>query len=126
MRRAVYKPLGLLFVALATAGVFLPGVPTTPFLLLAAWFFARSSEQWHRRLLDSELFGPILRNWEQGRCISQRAKLVALGSMLVAGGASATFAMQDPLLRLATAALMAIGCVTVLAIPTCRSPESQG
>lgn len=98
MRRTVYKPLGLFFLALAFLGVVLPVLPTTPFLILAAWFFARSSEKWHRRLLDSKLFGPLLRNWEQQRCISLRTKIVALMSMLVAGGASVTFAMQDPVL----------------------------
>jgi uncharacterized membrane protein YbaN (DUF454 family) len=120
MRRMVYKPLGLFFLALAILGVVLPGLPATPFLILAAWFFARSSEKWHRRLLDSELFGPLLRNWEQRRCISLRTKIVALVSMLVGGGASVTFVMQDPVLRLATVGFMALGCVTVLSIRTCR------
>jgi len=119
MKRVVYKPLGLLFLALAIVGVILPGLPTTPFLLLAAWFFARSSEKWHKRLLDSELFGPLLQNWEQRRCISLRTKIVGLVSMLVAGGASVTFAMQDPVLRLVTVGFMALGCATVLSIKTC-------
>ena len=120
MRRAIYKPLGLFFLALAILGVVLPGLPTTPFLILAAWLFARSSEKWHRRLLDSKLFGPLLRDWEQQRCISLRTKIVALVSMLVAGGVSVTFAMQDPVLRLAAVGFMALGCATVLSIRTCR------
>ena len=120
MRRMVYKPLGLFFLFLGILGVVLPGLPTTPFLILAAWFFARSSEKWHRRLLDSNLFGPLLRRWEQRRCISLRTKIVALVSMLVASGASVTFAMQDPVLRLATVGFMALGCATILSIRTCR------
>ena len=120
MRRTVYKPLGLFFLALAIIGVLLPGLPTTPFLILAAWFFARSSEKWHRRLLDNELSGPLLRNWEQRRCISPRTKIVALVSMLVAGGASVTFVIQDPMLRLVTVGFMALGCATVVSIRTCR------
>jgi uncharacterized membrane protein YbaN (DUF454 family) len=120
MRRTVYKPLGLFFLALAIIGVLLPGLPTTPFLILAAWFFARSSEKWHRRLLDNELLGPLLRNWEQQRCITLRIKIVALVSMLVAGGASVTFVIQDPLLRLVIVGFMALGCATVVSIRTCR------
>jgi uncharacterized membrane protein YbaN (DUF454 family) len=120
MRRTVYKPLGLFFLALAIIGVLLPGLPTTPFLILAAWFFARSSEKWHRRLMDSVLFGPLLRNWEQRRCISLRTKIVALVSMLVAGGASVIFVIQDPLLRLVIVGFMALGCATVVSIRTCR------
>ena len=120
MRRTVYKPLGLFFLALAILGVVLPVLPTTPFLILAAWFFARSSEKWHRRLLDNELFGPLLRNWEQQRCITLRIKIVALVSMLVAGGASVTFVIQDPLFRLVIVGFMALGCATVVSIRTCR------
>lgn len=120
MRRTFYKPMGLFFLALAIVGVVLPGLPTTPFLILAAWFFARSSEKWHRRLLDSELFGPLLQNWEQRRCISLRIKIVALMSMLVAGGASVALVMHDPVLRLVTVGFMAVGCVVVLSIRTCR------
>lgn len=120
MKRAVYKPLGLFFFALAMVGVVLPGLPTTPFLLLAAWFFARSSEKWHRRLLDSELFGPLLKNWEEQRCISLRTKIVALVSMLAAGGASVVFVIEEPLIRLVTVGFMALGCATILSIKTCR------
>jgi hypothetical protein len=119
VKRTVYKPMGFMFLGLAILGVILPGLPTTPFLILAAWFFARSSEKWHRRLLDSELFGPLLRNWEDRRCISLRTKIVALVSMLVAGGASVTFAIQDPLVKLIVVGFMALGCATVLSIKTC-------
>ena len=67
MKRAIYKPLGILFLALGVAGVVLPVLPTTPFVLLAAWFFARSSEKWYQWLLNSELFGPAIANWEEKR-----------------------------------------------------------
>ena len=125
MKRMLYRFLGLLFLALAILGVVLPGLPTTPFLILAAWFFARSSEKWHQRLLQSELFGPLLRNWEERRCISWRTKIVALVSMLGAGGASVTLVMQDPVFRLVTAGFMALGCATVLSISTCRDCDQQ-
>ena len=99
MRRSVYKPLGFMFLALGVAGVALPILPSTPFVLLAAWFFARSSERWHAWLLDSELFGPMIRNWESRRCVSCRTKVVAIVSMLIAGGASVVFALEDNRLR---------------------------
>ena len=120
LHRRVYKPLGLTFLALGAAGLVLPVLPTTPFVLLAAWFFARSSEQWHQRLLQSELFGPMIRNWEERRCVSGRAKLVGIGSMLVAGSASIIFALSNPWARLGTAALMLVGAATLASIPTCR------
>ena len=120
VRRRVYKPLGFLFLALGLAGVVLPVLPSTPFVLLAAWFFARSSERWHAWLLASELFGPIIRNWESKRCLSCRTKVVALVSMLVAGGASVVFALEDNRLRIATGLLMLVGCCTILLLKTCK------
>ena len=125
MKSSFYKPLGFLFLTLGILGVALPVLPSTPFILLAAWFFARSSERWHRRLLDSELFGPMIRNWEQNRCISRRTKVVAIGSMLIAGGASIVFALQDPGLRVATGVLMAVGCATILSLRTCEAPANK-
>lgn len=125
MKRTVYKPLGFLFLALGLLGIPLPILPSTPFILLAAWFFARSSEKWHAWLLDSNLFGPIIRNWEDNRCISRRTKLVAVITMLVAGGASIGLALDDTTLRIVTVLLLAIGCVTVLCIKTCPQPDRK-
>lgn len=122
MKSTFYKPLGFFFLLLALLGIPLPVLPSTPFILLSAWFFARSSDKWHQRLLHSELFGPMIRNWESNRCISRRSKTVAVVTMLTAGGASMGFAMESLAMRLLTAALLAIGCITVLAIKTC--PEN--
>ena len=120
MKKTLYKPLGFLFLGLAGLGIILPILPGTPFLLLSAWFFARSSEKWHRRLLNSELFGPLIRNWEERHCISRRTKAVALTSMMVAGGASLIFGVEETRLRILGLLLMAVGSATVLSIKTCQ------
>jgi uncharacterized membrane protein YbaN (DUF454 family) len=124
VKQTVYKPLGFLCLALALLGIFLPLLPGTPFLLLSAWFFARSSEKWHRWLLDSDLFGPMLHNWEENRCMSRRAKVVALTSMLVAGGASILFAVDALALKLAGVMLVSVGAIVVLRIPTCTCADT--
>ena len=92
--------------------------------LLAAWLFARSSPEWHERLLRSELFGNMISNWESRRCISLRTKLIALLSMFAAGTGSILFAMESTGLRIATALLLATGCLVVLSIQTC--PDCEG
>ena len=125
MKASVYKPLGILFLLLGSAGLVLPVLPTTPFILLAAWCFARSSEKWHQRLLANETFGPIIDNWERNRCIAKRTKIVAVSMMVIAGSASITFAMEDYRLRLATLVLMLIGGVTVLRLKTCPDCEEE-
>ena len=76
--RGLYTTLGLFFVGLAALGVALPGLPTTPFLLLAAGCFAKSSPHLHRWLLASPLFGPIIHNWQEHRAIPRRARRLGL------------------------------------------------
>lgn len=66
--------LGWLAVVLATLGVVLPLLPTTPFLLLAAWCFARSSPRFHAWLLYRSWFGPYLRHWQDHRALPPGAK----------------------------------------------------
>jgi uncharacterized membrane protein YbaN (DUF454 family) len=101
-------------------GVILPLLPGTPFLLLSAWFFARSSEVWHQRLLRHELTGPMIRNWEERRCMPRRTKVVALVTMLFAGGASVLFAVQQPWLKITGVLLLAVGTTVVLRIRSCE------
>lgn len=75
--RHIYLVLGLASAALGIAGAFLPLVPTTPLLILAAWFFARSSPRLESWLLDHPRFGPLLRAWRTNGAIPRRAKLLA-------------------------------------------------
>lgn len=127
MKLTTYKALGFLFLGLAILGVVLPVLPTTPFLLLSAWFFARSSEKWHSWLLQNATFGPIIRNWETSRCINCRTKIVSIMLMLGVGGTSVVFAVGDPRIKFVALALMAVGCVTLLSIKTCPGdPNSTG
>ncbi|ARD43382.1 YbaN family protein [Colwellia sp. PAMC 21821] len=78
------KIIGIFFVALAFIGVFLPLLPTTPFLLVAATCFAKSSPRLHKRLLANKVFGPMIYHWQQTRSIPKRAKIIALVSMVLA------------------------------------------
>ncbi|MBA2408943.1 MAG: YbaN family protein [Gammaproteobacteria bacterium] len=76
--RAILVACGTLFVALGFIGIFVPGLPTTPFLLLAAWCYARSSERFHRWLLSNRWFGEYIKNYQEGRGMRLRDKTLAL------------------------------------------------
>ena len=81
-RRAAWFAVGLVAVLLAALGAALPLLPTTPFLLVAAFAFARSSERWHAWLLSHRVFGPIIDDWRRHRAIDRRTKIVGVGSMV--------------------------------------------
>jgi len=74
--------IGFISLALGALGIFVPLLPTTPFLLLSAFAFANSSERMHQWLLDHDIFGPLIDNWRQHRAISRRAKVVSILSMV--------------------------------------------
>src|SRR5690606_2484444 len=79
-----WRGLGLVSTGLGLVGAILPLVPTTPFLLVAAYAFARSSPRLHDWLLHHPQLGPLIINWRQHRAISRRVKiasLVLMGSM---------------------------------------------
>jgi uncharacterized membrane protein YbaN (DUF454 family) len=75
---------GSLLATLAAVGAFLPVLPTTPFLLLAAACFARSSPAFHRRLLANRVFGPYLEQWQHDHSVPRDAKRKAYGLVVVA------------------------------------------
>lgn len=84
MIKVLWASVGILMVILGVVGLFLPVVPTTPFLLLASACFVRSSPRLHAWLLDSRLFGPFLRDWEKHRGVRPHVKIVAVCMILTA------------------------------------------
>lgn len=79
--RALLWIAGSIALLLGLVGVFLPVLPTTPFILLAAACYARASEHFYRWLLKNPAFGPMIREWQQHRSIPYRTKRVAVGMM---------------------------------------------
>ncbi len=77
-RRYLYLALAGVFFVLACAGVLLPGLPTTPFLLLTSYFLVRSSPALNRKLMQSKIFGPLLRDWHRHRALRPRVKALSL------------------------------------------------
>lgn len=107
MFRSLWLLIGLTSLALGIAGVVLPLLPTTPFVLLAAYCFARSSPRLHDRLLANRTFGPLIRNWEQHRAIAPRAKRLAVVSMAAVFGLSLALDASQRVLIIQAAVLSA-------------------
>ena len=105
--------VGHVSVGLAVLGAFLPLLPTTPFLLLAAACYIRASARFYNWLLNTETFGPIIRNWREHRAMAPKHKAMAIGFIVVSIGATVLFAVSHPAGRVALAG-MGIGWVIVL------------
>lgn len=103
--RLIYMLAGLLMTAVGVVGVFLPLLPTTPFLLLAVWCFSRSSPRLEQWLLTHRTLGPPLANWRREGAISARTKLVAV-SLIVAGYGFFYYRTQPSLLPAVIVALI--------------------
>ncbi len=117
---------GLLWLAgsvsllLGLIGVALPGLPTTPFVLLAAACYAKASPRLHAWLLNHRLTGPLLRDWEAHRSLTRRTKTIAVVSMLVMVSFSIWSFRHRWIAQAVLVLLGAIGAWVVLRIPTRR------
>ncbi|MDJ0698709.1 MAG: YbaN family protein [Woeseiaceae bacterium] len=80
--RIIWIVVGLIALVLGAIGVALPLLPTTPFVLVAAFAFAKSSERLHNWLVEHDVFGALIRNWREHGAISKRAKTLGILSMI--------------------------------------------
>ena len=97
----VFAALGTAFLLTGIVGVFLPLLPTTPFLLLAAACYARSSRRFYNWLMNHPAFGPLIVEWRTYRSIPLRTKRVAMATMFLTLGSSILFFVHDGWLQLA-------------------------
>lgn len=116
MQRYILLILGWLAMVLATLGAVLPLLPTTPFLLLAAWCFARSSPRFHHWLLYRSVFGRYLRHWHQHRAMPPGAKSRAIIFILL------TFALSLWMVKILWVRLMLLAILCCLLVFMARLP----
>ncbi|MDP7033421.1 MAG: YbaN family protein [Planctomycetota bacterium] len=115
--RLLFLILGFGFLALAWLGFVLPGLPGTPFLLLASYFWVRSSPRLHQWLLESRYFGPLLRDWQNHRAVRPSVKTTALVSMVLVVSLSIILGGFRGWLLAALVALALVGLVVVVRLP---------
>ncbi|MFD2366687.1 YbaN family protein [Pseudoduganella sp. GCM10020061] len=110
--------IGAISVVLAVLGLFLPLLPTTPFLLLASACFARGSDKMHKWLLNHGLFGAYLRSYEEGKGIPLRGKIVAITLLWVSMTVSMAMVGQLALRLLLAAIGLAVTIYLWKFVPT--------
>jgi uncharacterized protein len=108
MAKVLYLLGGLIAVGLGILGVFLPIMPTVPFLIVAAFCFARSNPVWEQRLLNHPHYGPILLDWRERGAVSRRVKVVAIG-MISMGVGFTWFTIGWPWVAISITILLTFG-----------------
>lgn len=115
-QRALWLGVGALSLLTGIVGVFLPVLPTTPFVLVAAFCFTRSSPRVERWLLEHRRFGPMVRDWRERRAVPLRAKQLAVATMII-GSAWAWWTLPSPYRWLPALVCVATG-TWLLRLPT--------
>lgn len=123
-RRAAWFAFGAAALGIGALGVVTPLLPTTPFVLLAAFAFARSSDNWHGWLVCHAIFGPMIRDWRTHGAISRRAKAAAVLAMAATLGISV--ALHAPLGLLVLQAIVLAGsALFILSRPHPRHDQTR-
>lgn len=118
---------GSVFVALGVIGAFLPVLPTTPFLLLAAACYARASTRFYNvLLLNSRSFGPAILEWQRHRSIPWRTKLWSIALMTATLSSSIIFFVRDPRIQISLAVLGLLLAIRLYRIPSRDRPVRPG
>ena len=124
--RTLYAVAGLIFLGAGLLGIILPGLPTTPFVLLSAACFARSSHKLHTWLLTNNWTGPMLRDWVKHKSLTPRVRWVAIGSMTTMVCLSIWMVRSEPWLQVTLMLAGVVGAWSVLRIPLRKSAGPDG
>lgn len=118
MRKLLYNICGSICVGLAFLGIFLPLLPTTPFLLLAAFCFSRGSSSLHSWLMNHPTLGRIIRDWNERRVIRPRVKAVAAITMVLLLSPALIFGSFHPALKLMSVLIGVVVLVMIFRQPS--------
>jgi uncharacterized protein len=123
--RWLWIAAGWAALGLGIIGAFLPVIPTTPLVLVAAWCFSKGSKRLHRRLLEDPRFGPLVRDWERHRVIRLRAKLLATAMIVPLVGYMVLFSAAPGWTKWVTVLLVVWGLTFIWTKPSSPRGHSE-
>lgn len=112
--------LGLLFVAIGTIGIFVPGLPTTIFMILAAYCFIRSSEKLYNWVITNKIFGYRVRHFIETKTIPLSGKIHSITAMWIVVTLSLIFLETSLWIKIFIAFLALVGTIVILSYPTAK------
>lgn len=124
--RALYIIGGTVSMGLAILGIVVPGLPTTPFALLSAFLYAKSSRKLYNRLLNNRILGPRIRNYQRRQGITRKGKIGVILFMTAMVLFSSFVVIQNLSIRVAILSLGLVGLVVVwFFVPTARDEQAE-
>jgi len=119
-KKILFITLGTFFVGIAIVGIIIPILPTTPFLLLSAALYARSSKRFYDWLLNNRLFGKYIKNYREGKGIPVYLKIMVITLLWVTIGVSIVFAVELWVVRILLVVIALGVSIHILKIRTSR------
>jgi|TARA_B100000953_G_scaffold278358_1_gene253752 uncharacterized membrane protein YbaN (DUF454 family) len=123
MKRIILISLGWLCVGFGFVGIFVPGVPTTIFLIIALWAFTKSSEKLRHWLLHHKRFGPILNNWQKHKVVPRRAKILMV-ILMSSAVVLFHYSLQNLYLTIGLIIILVSVAIYVISLPS-ETPEKS-
>ncbi len=120
MKKSLLLAAGFFCTGIGIAGIFLPVVPTTGPLLIAAWFFARSSKRFYTWLVEHRLFGRYIRSFIKYKAITLKGKIFSLVAMWGMIGISGIFFVDSLAVRIILGGAAVAGAVLIFRYPTLK------
>lgn len=119
-KKVLFITLGTFFVGIAIVGIIIPILPTTPFLLLSAALYARSSKRFYDWLLSNRLFGKYIKNYREGRGIPVYLKIIVITLLWITISISIVFAVELLAVRILLVIIASGVSIHILKIKTSR------
>ena len=123
LKKKLYISFGFLAVTLAIVGVFVPGLPTVPFLLVALFCFERSSKKYHDMIMNNKYFGPALQDYYSGKGLTISIKIKAI-LFLTCGIAFSIYKIQNLHARIALAVVWLGVATHIIFLKTKKNKEA--
>ena len=126
LSRLFWFVIGFIIMSIGLVGIVIPGLPTTPLMILAAACFAKSSQKFYDWIIYNKMFGHHVKNYREGKGIPRKSKHVILGTMWTFVLVAVLIAIPDSapqVSKISTLVLAAIGTIFILRIPDLQKTE---
>lgn len=120
LKKFLLISLGLIFVALGTIGIFVPGLPTTIFMILAAYCFLKSSEKLYKWVIENKFVGDKVKHFMETKTIPLRGKIHSISAMWIMVIISLVFLEVSPIVKLIITIAAITGTTVILSYPTSK------